>query len=154
MRLMSIDAYLEKIQTLIDTHGWAIQGVGTTPPFVYTVGLSTKQLPEIVVMGLPFKVAQTILNQLARQMTEGKFTPEANRRFDEIFEGFSARFVPLTPTQVGQHLRVACAVSDELPQAWQLIWPDPSGKFEEEEGVDPHFVAMQNLALTDEDEPM
>lgn len=151
---MSFDAYLDKVQNLIKTHGWAIQGVGSTPAFFYTVGLAARHsLPEIVVMGLPFRVAQDILNKLAQRLVEGKLVLKEGELYGDVFEGFQARFVKLTPVQVVEHLRVACVFAQDTPQAWQLIWPDPQGKFEGDKDVDPSFVAMQNLALTATDTP-
>ncbi len=147
---MDFDHYLKQVQALIDKHGWTVQGVGSNPPYAYTVALSARyNLPEIVVMGLPFQVATTVLNRLARRMVENDFVPLADTTFNEVFEGFDAKFVELSPAQVAKHLRIACLFAPQTPKAWQLIWPDPQGRFAGEEGADDRFAAMQNLAFVD-----
>ena len=145
----NLDAYLEKIVNLIEEHGWAVQAVMTNPPVFYTVGLTLRyRLPELVVSGLDFDTARGILNELAVKLKKKELVLVENKNFDEVFEGFSARFKQLSEAEA-QELKVAAIFTpDESPvNAWQLLWPDPSGKFSDDPDVDPLYANMQNLSL-------
>lgn len=145
-----IDAYRQRIASLVAEHGHMIQGVMTDPPFAYTAGLyRTHALPEIVVMGLAPQIAHTILNDVARQMKAGGLTPLGGVDFDEVFAGAPARFRLLGAREVDEHLAIAAAVNgrDDFP-AWQLIWPDPQGRFPGDPGCPPMTAALQDLRFT------
>jgi len=123
---------------MIAQHGWMIQGVGAgegEPSFSYTIGLTEKNLPELITIGLPLQVAHSILNELARrssigQSIEGEHTNLAN--------------MPLR-VRVVESLKIietkyAMGVSDVYPthhrQYLQLVWPDTEGRFPGESGYD------------------
>jgi len=59
----------------IDRDGWALQYVLATDPsrsYGYTVGLTLRDLPEVVVTGLPPAVSWDVLNDVADAVTVGK----------------------------------------------------------------------------------
>src|SRR5450631_2057031 len=61
--------YVDHLRTLITRLGWAVQGVERDrihPPWAYTVGLTPRGLPELVVTGLPLRQATGLLNGVAR----------------------------------------------------------------------------------------
>ena len=60
-----MDAFRDKLEEQIAEYGWAILSTGTETAageisMAYTIGLAEKGLPEIVVFGLPQRVAQII----------------------------------------------------------------------------------------------
>ena len=60
--------YLDHMQGLIDRFGWAVVGVeddGIHPPVAYTLGLTRRGRPELVVTGLPPGRATWLLNAVA-----------------------------------------------------------------------------------------
>jgi hypothetical protein len=148
-----VDSYLQKIIDIIDTKGWAVQGVMSNPPIAYTVGLTiTHGLPEIVVAALPLESAVAILNGIAKKLIDKKYTLEADKDYPEVFEGFKARFRPLS-AEVAAQLKVAAmftpgSTPGETPVvAWQLIWPDTTGHFPGQLGMDSDLELMQDLKL-------
>lgn len=63
--------YLAYMRHLIDQHGWAVQGVQRDrihPPWAYTVGLTPRRLPELVVTGMPLAAATELLNESAHHV--------------------------------------------------------------------------------------
>jgi uncharacterized protein DUF4262 len=60
--------YTDHLRRLIDTRGWAVQGVerdGARPPWAYTVGLTPHLRPELVVTGMGLVRAAEVLNLAA-----------------------------------------------------------------------------------------
>src|ERR1035441_179717 len=60
--------YLDHMRQLIRTYGWAVQGVereGLHPPWAYTVGLTRRRRPELVITGLGLTRATEVLNIVA-----------------------------------------------------------------------------------------
>ena len=65
--------YLDHMQGLIDRFGWAVVGVeddGIHPPVAYTLGLTPRGRPELVVTGLPTRRATWLLNAMASYVLE------------------------------------------------------------------------------------
>jgi transposase len=60
--------YLEHVRDVIACHGWAMQGVQRDrirPPWAYTVGLTSRDRPELVVTGMPMARASELLHDVA-----------------------------------------------------------------------------------------
>src|SRR5215471_11367155 len=60
--------YLDHMQGLIDHSGWAVVGIEDDrihPPWAYTIGLTPRGRPELVVTGLPLSRATWLLNTVA-----------------------------------------------------------------------------------------
>lgn len=63
--------YFTLIQSVIDSHGWFIQGVAKDrlrPGFNYTVGLTSFGHPELLVTGMAHRAATDLLNDLAHHL--------------------------------------------------------------------------------------
>lgn len=112
--------YLTMLRQLIDEHGWAIQGVepdGGRPGWAYTVGLTVKGLPELVVTGVSMSHAAELLNFAAGLVTEGTGLPG----------GLDVEVV--TVARPWAHLRYAVTVYGEDIKALQLVYPDTAGRW-------------------------
>lgn len=60
--------YMDHLRGLIAEHGWAVQGVerdGRHPPWAYTVGLTARHLPELLITGSALPAAAAVLNEMA-----------------------------------------------------------------------------------------
>ena len=62
-----------KLEANILQFGWAVQCVFGTiespgPSFAYTIGLHDKEVPELLVIGLPGEVGLPLINELAARM--------------------------------------------------------------------------------------
>jgi hypothetical protein len=63
--------YLNYMRELMARFGWGVQGVereGIHPPWAYTVGLTPKGHPELVVTGMSLQRAAWLLNEQAEHM--------------------------------------------------------------------------------------
>jgi hypothetical protein len=73
----SRDNYLSKLDDIIRTHGWAIQGVVSDHPpdllWAYTVGLTKSyDHPELVLVGETMDLAHETLNWVASLVRDGE----------------------------------------------------------------------------------
>lgn len=140
MELTFQDEYLNHILELIHEYGWAVQGVGAgdgEPTFSYTVGLHGKGAPEFILFGLPFEIAQPILNDLAKRAANGtRF--EHGQVLDDVLRGYPAMLLEVGDTT--EHLTVANRIAEPtLPiggqiKAWQVAYPDRDGLWPWEHG--------------------
>lgn len=110
----------EVLQPVIDRCGWAVQGVAGSAvraPFSYTVGLTLRGMPELVVTGKPLVEAGRILNGAAQRSLAG---PRALARAP----GFEVVVLPHPEA----HLFVATGLFGEhRVRALQLVWADEQG---------------------------
>lgn len=146
---MTPDEYLAKCLEIIGRNGHMVQyvfdpdGAGT-PPFGYTVGLSTHDRDyELVVSGLPYKGAADVLNQAAEALKERGVSPSAGLvlqdALGEVFpfklrEAHAAGPYPMIDQITGSR----CTV-------WQVLWPDPQHRFPDDEGY--AYSAQQDFSL-------
>lgn len=122
--------YLKHLNGVIREHGWAVQGVerhGDQPAWAYTIGLTERGQPELLVTGLPLSQARILLNNVASHMinpaghgpSPGDRTQLANGRQLEIV----AVSEPL------EHLRFAVELYGDSVQACQLVYSDLEGRW-------------------------
>jgi hypothetical protein len=116
------DYVQEVLQPVIDRYGWAAQGVGGSGrPYMYTVGLTARGRPELVVTGRSFESAYDLLD--AALATD---EPRAGHRFD-LLSGPMLQV--LRVPRAHEHLAVATALYGEQVQALQLVWADGRGRW-------------------------
>lgn len=124
----------------IQRYGWHCVQIAQDakgPGYSFTVGLlETHQHPELVVMGLPPEVAHTILGMAVEQIAQGyKFFE--SQRSDALLEGHDCLLHRVSPTAYRAYLALAVERHRDAPTgfaALQILWPDPEGRFPEEEG--------------------
>lgn len=115
---------LEHFEAVIAEHGHAVVGVfdpdGIDTPFAYTVGLTAKGRPELLISGLPAEMAQTLLNDAAEAWTEEWTTGTV---VDGLLrDGYQFTVVNGTPTEA-LTLGAVHALYGEF-RVQQLVWPD------------------------------
>lgn len=109
-------------------HGWGVVGVFPTPGdpgpgFAYTVGLSEKGLPELVMYGLPTEVAHDIVNMVAKSMVDKESAPPVG---EPIYGVASAPLMPIG-LKDATDLSMVCSLYGSVASAIQLVWPDKAG---------------------------
>jgi hypothetical protein len=126
----NLSRYMMTLQSIIDKEGWAIQGVGggeTTSPFCYTVGVHDVQdLPELMIVGVPFEVGAGVLNEIASETILKGDVPDTWQLADD----YVARVVPerscdtrnLKAGILHQYYR-------EHVQLCQVVWPAENGAY-------------------------
>lgn len=130
--------YFNLVRQTIAKHGVMLQGVGAGedgPQFVYTVGLIERAHPEVLVFGLPFPIAGSVLNEVAARVRNG-FHFEAGAFVHGLIEGYPMQFRTIDDSST--HLTVANALyrdaTQEPVEALQLHWPSTDGRWPWEDG--------------------
>jgi hypothetical protein len=115
-------------------------------PFVYayTVGLWHRcGQPEVLVAGLPGKVAKELLDLVADEVFEER-NFDAGSEADDLLAGFSARFVDVPVAEIERLMPVATwAYASEPFPVVQLVYPDKHGNWPWAETALGGFVAAQ-----------
>ncbi|TAJ49911.1 MAG: DUF4262 domain-containing protein [Herbiconiux sp.] len=115
---------------LVERYGWAVRHVlagrmPSEPPFSYTIGLSSRPHPELVIVGLPPDVAKAFLDIAVAMIDDGRtFVP------GEMAHGLAGDDRPLAVIRVDDaHELSAVEEIYGSVNALQLVWPDSSGRF-------------------------
>jgi len=120
---------LEDLRALAARYGWAVRHVLGNPvsgsaPFSYTVGLTWRGWPELVVVGLPKEVAEAFLaNAVDAQAQHNPFQPGERTR--ELTETGDVTFIA---AQDVSGMTTAKEIVGEF-SALQLVWPDSAGSY-------------------------
>lgn len=129
---------------MIAKYGWAVQAVfagDDSPAFAYTVGLSKKGLPEVIVFGLPQQVAHRFLNDMGRRFTNSG-VPALDTDLDDVAEGYPARLVPAPRGEADKYM---FATQRRYPDytALQLVWTDKNRRWPWDFGFEQSLVKQQ-----------
>ena len=116
---------LEYLRGLLDQHSWVVIGVHEEryrPPYSYTLGLTNRELPELVVTGVPYKRAADMLTPAAWDLLGGGTLAPGNRirMVDGLRRGREG-------CRAGAHLDVAADLYGQQLAAVQLVYTDQRG---------------------------
>lgn len=113
----------------------AVFGDPGNPGFAYTIGMSANDppLPEFLVIGLPPKTAQSLLNELCAKARE---KPLGRGYYDDVFAGYRAALVCCRAHAADEYIVQALNLFGPNINVFQLVWPDPSGRFPWDSGYD------------------
>lgn len=125
------DAITRRIAENIARLGQAVITTGTHHRghdlgMAYTVGLSTYQLPELLVFSLPPELAIPLLHDVAGKLKAGKL--ECNQVLTDIVN-LPVMFLRVHPNVAQKYIFLANDHAGELQPAWQLVWSDQAGRF-------------------------
>ena len=144
--------HAEKIEWMIETHGWAMEPVAartdTDPPvagYVYTIGFpEALGFPEVLVFGLTPSAARGLFDMVAEMLRGGTEIPLGEELLG-LFDGdLRCVFAPIPPEATGELLRTGVAWRKGAPfEAVQLLWPDRNGFLPTEAGFDRRVVLAQ-----------
>ena len=118
------DQAIADIRGLVDRHGWAVRHVlsdaaSAQMSFSYSVGLTSRGWPELVITGLPAAVADAFIrNTVDAQAERGPF--RAGDRTDQLTDSGHVMFI--TADDVSGMTATAEIVGTF--SALQLVWPD------------------------------
>ena len=122
----SHDSALRQIREAVDRWGVCLQFV-PQPTLLetswYTVGLTGRGHPELIVFGLRPEVARRALNTLADGVITGLRAPRAGQSADDVLDGYTVRFIAVE--DAGRHLPAATRLyPGQVIEALQIVWPD------------------------------
>jgi hypothetical protein len=142
----------EKIEWMIEQHGWAMEPVAarpeTDPPvagYVYTIGFPEAfGFPELLVFGLTPSAARGLFDMVADLLRDGTEIP-LGVELAGLFDGeLRCVFAPLGTEAVAVLLATAVAWRKGAPfEAVQLLWPDRNGFLPTEAGFDRRLTFAQ-----------
>jgi len=119
---------LEYLRGVLDQHRWVVIGVHEErhrPPYSYTLGLTNRELPELVITGLPHKRAAEVLTPAAWDLLGGGTLAPGNRI--RTVDGLLAEVVKVA--EPGAHLDVAADLYGQQLAALQLVYTDQRGRW-------------------------
>jgi len=144
--------HAEKIEWMIETHGWAMEPVGartdTDPPFagyVYTIGYPEAfGFPEVVIFGLTPSAARGLFHMIADMLRGGTEIPLGAELVGLFDNDLRCVFAPIAHERLVELLGTAVAWRKGAQfQAVQLLWPDRNGFLPTEAGFDRRMVLAQ-----------
>ena len=138
-----------KLLETLERWGWFVIKVGATgsePAFAYSVGLYGHfNHPEIILFGLDLALMHRIINDAARRIQQGQ-RYEEGPRYDDLVEAYQCEVRRVSPRHYDGFLNYALWYykSAQFP-VLQLVWPDRTGLFPWDEGVDEAFRQKQPI---------
>ena len=117
----------------IEKHGVAIIGVHGTAEepetFAYTVGMTARGLPEIIVFGLPASLSAGVLNSLAKPLLEEENpTLSPGQRANVLQNGVPVHLIPARPERAANYVTAPGAIyGPENVRVLQMCLPDKHG---------------------------
>jgi hypothetical protein len=128
-----MDEHLATLRRCINARGWAVQAVErdrARPPWAYTVGLTPRGLPELVVTGMPLLEAGRLLDDTAEHLAH-TCPPSPGQRFAPPG---GPQLEVVRVARPWAHLVVAARLYGEGIQALQLVHADSGGRWPWEAG--------------------
>ncbi|WP_230772599.1 DUF4262 domain-containing protein [Sphingomonas sp. Leaf4] len=117
----------------IQTHGCHVMSVfdpkGELPDFTYSIGFpATVGQPEVIVYGLPGKLAHSMVNETLTQCRAGLILADGIR-IDGLLEGFACIVREILADRIdAEHFGSAMwfehyRTGGRMTQAFQIVWP-------------------------------
>ena len=138
--------YLDHMQGLIDRFGWAVVGIEDDqvhPPWAYTLGLTPRGRPELVVTGLPLPHATWLLNTVASYMLDDAVPLPG----DEVLVEGGPLMEVVRVTEPTAHLVTAVELYGPEIQALQLVYADDRGHWPWDAGFRGHHGGQPVLGV-------
>jgi hypothetical protein len=118
--------YLDHVYGIVLRNGWAVQYVeDERRPFAYTVGLTERGLPELMMTGVCPECARQSLNSAARKALNGDLLAPGMQI--TLPDGQLVEVVYVTHPNA--HLGCAVGMFGERVTALQLVWADGQGRW-------------------------
>lgn len=147
------DAFWERMLEIVSSKGWGLQYVFpnpdlSMPSFTYTVGLSAKGLPDLLVFGLP-QQAHGIVNDIAQMLVDSKTGFEDGQVIREV----ASLPIMLRSLGLSDGFKFATGAKrfaeerDYTAGLMQIMLPDEAGRFPGEPGCDLRIELMQSIDL-------
>lgn len=124
----------------IEMFGWHVTGVfdpkNREAPFAYTVGATTRNLPELIITGLDPRTGCVLINDLLRSIQEGVEIVKEDTPYTEL-ANMPCYLRKLTRDQVKDHMTITCNYHEDTDfDCYQLVYPDPHGLLPWQPGYD------------------
>jgi len=152
---MNSNDYWQNIKDIVDKKGWALQMVGPDhdadiPSFIYTVGLASRGLPDLLVFGLPRSSAVLVNTAIEKMIAiHGKdpYGLYSGLILDEV-ANMPIR-MDLAPIGLAQVFATGASRHGEetgvTVSIMQLVLPDQAGRFPDDRACERRMVFIQDM---------
>ena len=148
---------IEKIEWMIEEHGWAIEPVAAQPDldppiagYIYTIGFPEAfDFPEVVLFGLQPAAARGLFDLVADLLRGGTEIPRGVELTGLFDNDLRCVFAPVDLDQFGALFTTGVAWHRGATfEVVQLLWPDRNGFLPTEPGFDRRVVMAQPVIGT------
>jgi hypothetical protein len=134
-----LEEFLQNQQRLINKFGWAVTAVlpefgGSGHTFAYTVGLTERDLPELVIAGPDPLTAQALLNDMAGRVSSRAEPFTHGQRVADLLVGYDAIIVEGPATDALLPGAAYAQYGKDRVRLQQIVWPDPHSRFPWDDG--------------------
>jgi len=147
VRAVGEDASEQKVIDDVKKYGWHcvhIAAEDESPPFSFTLGLyHTYNHPELIIFGLPGKIAHQIFCIAADAAKEGK-PINVGKPTEDFVEGYPTLFVRVPKREYREHVGFCRWYynGNDFP-LYQIVWPSRENRFPWHANVPASFGAVQ-----------
>ena len=137
----------KKIIENIEKHGCHVTSVfdnsGKSPSFTYTTGVQkSHNAPEVLIIGLPNKLAASVANNYMRRVSEGEVF-EIGEFYKDFLANFDITFGNVSLRKKKEYMLSSCWFYKDNFDAMQLIYPTTEGIWPWDENADDDFHKIQ-----------
>ena len=149
-----IDAFDKKVMTDILEVGWSDIAVFPTADdpglwFNYSVGLTEREHPELLVIGLDNEQMHALLWSAIDRIKNHGETLQPNTLSTEVLIDFEVGFVEVEELRHPDHMMsMAYRIYGDKATGLQIVWPDTNGRFPWHDDFNPEWKDRQPLAGT------
>ncbi|MGE9271225.1 MAG: DUF4262 domain-containing protein [Verrucomicrobiales bacterium] len=130
--------YAQTVREDVEKHGFHVTyvGAGADPSFGYSIGLfETFDLPEVIVSSLPPRLTHQLISQYVERFM-GRQVP-LEQRIAAVDERFDYYLIPVEKALICDRVLAAREFyGDRAFDYVQIVYPDITMKFPDEEGYD------------------
>ncbi|MGZ4745665.1 MAG: DUF4262 domain-containing protein [Oryzihumus sp.] len=147
----SIQEIVDSLKAKIAEYGYTkvlVDGSGHVPyHFGYSLGLADQLHPEVFLRGpMPPNVVAGLVDHLVHKVQEGLVLSDGLILDGLLKDGYTLRVHgPVAADDAETHLAVLL-FGDLGQTAYQVLWPDQSGRFPTDPDFDPKLASSQPLA--------
>lgn len=137
----------QKLRERIGKKQWTVLEVlpdRSGPVFYYTVGLTARGLPELVLFGLDSDTGQKALDNIAAMLVKGAEHADGTLLHD-VLQNVPVTLREIPQTKAEMHMRYASEFFPDGVRGMQVVWPDTSGVFPWQHDFDKSLAAFQRL---------
>jgi Domain of unknown function (DUF4262) len=132
--MTDFENFLRSQHEIIDKVGWAVTAVLPTDddpgaPFAYTVGLTARGHPELIIAGLDPATAQVLLNDLASRVYDKAVRFTHGQRISDLLAGYDAVVIDGRGTDELHPGAAYAHYGKDRVVLQQIVWPDRDGRF-------------------------
>lgn len=143
----------ERTDRLIKEYGYTVifvfagESDEDSAPFAYTVGLTEKGHPEMIVFGMPHTTAHRLISLAVEQLLEDKLV--IGEPVSEIAT-CDMIFQHVEPSRAADYIYQANDRAKRDLPAIQMVWPDRNGKFPWDADFEKEFEGKQIMLFEPE----